>query len=102
MQKFYIYILWSDSAQKHYVGYTTDFEARLEQHNTSEHNTFTSKHRPWVAKALFECGTSRAEAMKIEKFIKAQKRKGFLESLIQSTEFFGPLEALVSVPHVRD
>jgi putative endonuclease len=86
----------------YYVGFTIDFSARLEMHNNCHKATFTAKHRPWVPKALFECGTSMAEAMKIEKFIKAQKSKKFIEMLIKGEAFSGILKLLVRVPKLRD
>jgi putative endonuclease len=70
---FYIYILYSPSSDKYYVGYSNDYERRLIEHNSSPKNTFTSKHRPWHLKAVFACGNIEASAMQIEKFIKKQK-----------------------------
>ena len=54
----------------YYVGYTSNVELRFNQHNSSERNTFTSKHRPWILKTHFEINGSEADAMRIEKFIK--------------------------------
>jgi putative endonuclease len=100
--KFYIYILYSVSSDIYYVGYTSDFEKRLVEHNTSEENTFTSKHRPWLLEAVYFTGNKEAEAMKIEKFIKKQKSRKLLEKLILGGDFFGILAQLVRVPYVRD
>jgi putative endonuclease len=100
--EFYIYILYSVSSDIYYVGYTSDFEKRLIQHNTSDNITFTSKHRPWLLKAVYISGTIEAEAMKIEKFIKKQKSRKLIEKLIIGAELFGILAQLVRVPHVRD
>ncbi|RYE30299.1 MAG: GIY-YIG nuclease family protein, partial [Sphingobacteriales bacterium] len=41
---FYIYILYSPSADKFYVGYSTDPIRRLVEHNSTPHDTYTSKH----------------------------------------------------------
>ena len=38
---FYIYILYSESFDKYYVGYTSDITRRLEEHNTIKFMTFT-------------------------------------------------------------
>jgi putative endonuclease len=100
--QFFIYILYSNSSDIYYVGYTSDFEKRLIQHNTSENSTFTSKHRPWLPMAVFYCGTEESEAMKIEKFIKKQKSRRLIEKLIAGAELSGVLAQLVRVPHVRD
>lgn len=49
---FYIYILYSVDFDKYYIGYTSDYLKRLECHNTSELNKYTSKYRPWVLKVF--------------------------------------------------
>ena len=99
---YYIYLIYSEPAEKYYVGYSDDAFRRLEEHNHSPRNTFTSKYRPWTLVGLFECGEDRAVAMKIEKFIKAQKNRRIFEQLRYGSEFYGPLAQLVRVPHVRD
>ena len=102
LMKFYIYILYSETSDIYYVGYSSDFLARLEQHNHSERSTFTSKHRPWTLKAVYFCCTEEAHAMAIEKFIKKQKSKTLIEKLISGEKLTGRLALLVRVPHVRD
>jgi len=98
---FYIYILYSQSADKFYVGHTEDYLQRLEEHNNSERFTYTSKHRPWELMAVFECGDDRGEAQKIEIFIKKQKSRKLIESMIHGQLLTGLLAQLVRVPHVR-
>ena len=99
---YYIYILFSFSSNLYYVGYTSNYERRFLEHNTLEHNTFTSKHRPWIIKAVFECGNIEAQAMKIEAFIKKQKSSVFIQKIITSNSFTGILAPLVRVPKLRD
>ena len=101
---YFIYILHSKSADKYYVGYTTDFHQRILVHNTQlDFNTYTSKHRPWEVAAVFECGEDRSQAMKIEKFIKQQKSRRLIGCLIDPSFIpSGLLAQLVRVPHVRD
>ena len=100
---YYIYILHSKSADKFYIGYSDDPHRRLIEHNTKPFNTFTSKYRPWILKAIFQCGEVEGDAMKIERFIKKQKSRKLIEQLC-STSFIpdGQLAQLVRVPHVRD
>ena len=101
---YYIYILFSEKHDKYYVGYTSNYLSRLIQHNNQEHfNTYTSKYRPWSLAAVFECGDKEREAIKIERFIKKQKTRKFIEQLINPS--FIPqdsLSQLVRVPHMRD
>ena len=100
---YYVYIIYSEQYDKYYVGSTRDPWKRLDKHNTSKFNTFTSKYRPWSLKVVFEAGVSRSDSENIEKFIKAQKSKTLLLKLIDKTfEPNGKLAQLVRVPHVRD
>lgn len=66
--KHYIYILHSISRDKYYIGYTSHIEARLDQHNNSTFNRFTSKGSPWALKAQFELA-DKTSALTIEKWI---------------------------------
>ena len=98
----YLYILYSETSDIYYVGQSHDPWERYTHHSSDENDSFTSKHRPWEIKAVFEVGT-RSNALKIEKFIKKQKSRKLIEMLIQPD--FVPsssLAQLVRVPHVRD
>ncbi|MES3016384.1 MAG: GIY-YIG nuclease family protein [Bacteroidota bacterium] len=99
---YYIYILYSQSSDIYYAGYTSDPERRLLEHNTSLRTTFTSKHRPWIIKVVYSCGEDETTAIKIERFTKKQKSRVLLEKLIAGTELKELLAQLVRVPHVRD
>lgn len=100
---YYIYIIYSETANLYYVGYTSDPQLRLVQHNENPHNTFTSKHRPWAMRALFECGMSESRTIIIERFIKKQKSRKLIE-LLCNPSFIpgGKLAHLVRVPQKRD
>ena len=100
---FYLYILYSLSSDKYYVGTTDDPEQRFWSHNNSERVTYSSKHRPWKMAALFEVGESRSEAVKIERWLKRQKSRRLIEQMIDpGNELKGQLSQLVRVPYVRD
>ena len=99
---YYLYILYSGTSNIYYVGPSHDPWERFEHHSSNEKDTFTSKHRPWEMKAVFEAGT-RSNALRIEKFIKKQKSRKLIEMLVQPD--FVPsssLAQLVRVPHLRD
>ena len=87
---YYIYILYSPSADKFYVGHSNDVARRFSEHNNPIRNTFTSKHLPWELACFFEVSEDRGEAMKIEKHIKKQKSKSFIKQFI-SSEYFRKL-----------
>ena len=100
---YYIYIIYSDSADLYYVGYTNDPKRRLIEHNENPHNTFTSKHRPWIMKALFECGMTASQAILNERFIKKQNSRKLIEMLCNPSFIpVGKLAQLVRVPHMRN
>ena len=100
---YYVYILYSASADKYYVGYTTDYLKRLEDHNHQEFfNTYTSKFRPWVIAAVFQVGYDESLAVRLERFIKKQRSRRLIESLIDPGFIpKGDLAQLV-IPHLRD
>ena len=80
---FYIYILNSTRSGKYYIGLTTDVERRLEEHNNPQVKTkYTAKHLPWELKVSFRCSDSRGDGLLIERFIKNQKSRAFIEKLI--------------------
>ncbi|MCW3169390.1 GIY-YIG nuclease family protein [Chryseobacterium sp. 09-1422] len=101
---YYIYILFSESADKFYVGYTKYPKERLLKHNEQENfNTYTRKFRPWKMVALFEASTDKNLAIQIERFIKKQKSTKFIEMLCdENSQLSGILAPLVRVPNIRD
>ncbi len=82
MDQFYVYIIYSLSADKYYVGYTIDLKKRLVEHNSGI-STFTAKFSDWLLKYA-EVFASREEAMKREREIKKKKSRKYIEWLISS------------------
>jgi len=101
---YYIYILFSEAADKFYIGYTQSPKERLLKHNEQENfNTFTKKFRPWKMVALFEVSGDKTLAIKMERFIKKQKSRKFIEMLCdENAQLSGILAQLVRVPNFRD
>ena len=79
---FTVYILFSSSIDKYYVGYTNDLERRLTEHNRKK-GKYTDGGIPWrlVHQEEYE---SKSEAMNREKFIKSQKSRQYILSIISS------------------
>lgn len=77
---FYVYILYSSSANKYYIGSCMDMEERLARHNTGR-NTSTKYGIPWTIKKV-ETFPSRAEATTREAYIKRMKSRIFTEQVI--------------------
>ena len=92
---FYIYILYSQIADKFYIGQTPDVNKRLWEHNNPSTNSkFTAKFIPWELALYFPVTPERADAMKVEKFIKNQKSRRFILRMIENNgnpEFFNKL-----------
>ena len=85
MQPYYVYILYSESADKYYIGQTPDLETRLLFHNQLSANSFTSRYRPWALKLTIEVPDASA-AHRIERYIKKRKSKKYLQRLIDNPE----------------
>ena len=104
--KFYIYILYSPGSDRYYVGQTHDVQARLMDHNegnrSHQSTKYTFKHRPWELKASFFVSEDRGEAMKVERYIKRQKSRKFIERLVAVYLDREALAQLVGVPMNRD
>ena len=99
---FYIYILYSKSIDKYYVGFSNDPWKRLEQHLNNDPDKFTGKAKDWVLSVAFWVSHESKDAIKIERFIKKQKSRVLIEKLIDP-EFQpdGILAQLVRVQHLR-
>ena len=86
MNKFYTYIIKSESTQTFYIGHTHNLDDRLYQHNTHEFWGSTSTKRlkgPWRL-VYFEEYNTRAEAMNREKQFKSWKSNKTIRRFIDS------------------
>lgn len=83
--KYSVYILYSEKANKYYIGHSEDVNRRLDEHNNPIQNSkFTAKYIPWILIARFELFETRALAMKAESYIKKQKSRKFIQTLIEN------------------
>ncbi len=100
---YYIYILFSKSSDRFYVGYAKDPWNRLTQHLNNNKDKYTGKANDWKLKAVFEVSENAGDAIKLERFIKKQKSRRLID-LLCDDHFVpqGTLAPLVRVPHVRD
>ena len=65
---FYVYILFSESHNKFYIGQTSDLEQRINRHN-SGYEQYTRPFAPW--KLVWYCvKPSRSQAMNLERKLK--------------------------------
>ena len=74
-----VYILFSPSLKKYYVGSTVHLSIRLEEHNRGK-SSFTKKGIPWNLVHHIEC-ESHSEAVQLENKIKKRGIRRFLEDV---------------------
>jgi putative endonuclease len=73
---YYIYVLWSISANQCYVGSTRDVEKRVERHNAGMVPS-TRRYRPWKLVYVEQFHT-RSEAIGRESEIKNWKNPSYM------------------------
>jgi putative endonuclease len=79
---FFVYILYSKSLDKYYIGSTENLTRRLEEHNRGKGN-FTSKGVPWLL-AYKEEYTNKTNAVKRELAIKKRKSRLYVQHRIDA------------------
>ena len=84
-----VYILYSISADKYYVGHTgDDIQERIRKH-LSNHKGFTSLFKDWQL-MYSETFETKSEAYQREMEIKGWKNKKKIEKLIRDSEHPAP------------
>ena len=73
---YFVYILYSESSDKFYIGQTNDVDKRLKRHNAGS-ESFTKPYIPWILKWSTKKPT-RADAMVLEKKLKNLSKKRLL------------------------
>jgi putative endonuclease len=68
---YFVYVLWSSSASRFYIGISEDPDARLLQHNAGD-SKWTSKYDSWELVHVEPC-ENYSEARKRELLLKKQK-----------------------------
>lgn len=75
----YVYVLWSETLRKRYVGSTEDLGKRLAQHNAGE-SVFTKRGMPWRI-IHTENYPTRREAEKRERELKSGQGRAWLDRM---------------------
>lgn len=76
---FAVYILYSKSFNRYYVGYTNNLERRISEHNRKK-GKFTDAGIPWEL-VYYENFKTKKEAMDRERCIKRMKSKNLVSNL---------------------
>ncbi len=80
--EFYVYILFSASQNKYYVGYTSGLEERIRKHN-AHHKGFTGIATDWALVYKEKYGSKKV-AMEREQKIKSWKSRKMIEQLVHN------------------
>lgn len=76
---FTVYVLYSDSAKKHYTGFTGNLIERLKSHNALG-DEWTARYRPW--RLIFQKDfAAKLDAMKYEQWLKKGQGRAFIKTL---------------------
>ena len=81
---FYVYILYSSSKDKFYIGYTSNIEERLIRHNQKSKG-FTGTTNDWKI-VYSELHSTKLEALTREKQIKSWKSRSNIQALINNKD----------------
>ena len=78
-----VYVLFSPTSNKIYIGYSQNVYERLKSHNGTSTKGYTAKYRPWVI-IHTETFLDKHPALKREKELKTSRGRAFIRNLIQN------------------
>ncbi len=78
---YFVYVLYSETCDRYYIGSCADIEARLIRHNAGA-TPSTKPGRSWKV-VYFELFGSKTEALKRENYLKRMKSRAYIENLIK-------------------
>ncbi len=81
MTEFVVYILYSDSHRKTYIGFTSDLIHRFHSHNQLATKGYTLRYRPWEV-AYVEFFTNKKDAMIRERYLKSGRGREWIKNNI--------------------
>ena len=82
---YHFYILSSETADKYYIGHTSQLEDRLRKHN-SNHKGFTGKTNDWKV-VYTETFETKSEAYAKERQAKAWKNRNRIKAIIEQSKW---------------
>ena len=77
---YFVYILYSESLNRYYIGHTHHLDERLRQHNAGQ-TPSTKAGRPWRV-VYQELHSDKSSAYQRELAIKGKKSRKYIEELI--------------------
>lgn len=82
MKGYFVYVLRSKSDDKHYTGFTTDLEKRLELHNSGK--VVSTKRRIPFEVIYFEFCFDLNDAIHREKYLKSTYGKRYIKNRLKN------------------
>lgn len=73
----FVYAIYSESANRYYRGISVDPERRLKQHNAGKGAKYTRGRGPWRLVAVYRA-TTQQYALHMEAIVKYMKKSDFL------------------------
>jgi putative endonuclease len=87
----FLYILYSKTSTKYYVGETHNVHERISKHNQHAYsNSYSKIANDWKLVLSYECD-NRDNALYLERFIKRMKSKVFIEKIISKPEILSDI-----------
>ena len=92
IERYSVYILFSNNLNRFYIGETSDFESRLAQHNSGFYeNAYTKQANDWKEFLLIECN-NKSQALRMESHIKKMKSVTYIKNLKKYPEMIQKLK----------
>ena len=82
MENYFVYVLISEQDNSWYIGYTSNLNERLKQHNSGKTIT-TSKKMPWII-LYYEVSFNKEDAIAREKYLKSGMGRRFLKNRLKN------------------
>ncbi|MDO6440509.1 GIY-YIG nuclease family protein [Cyclobacterium sp. 1_MG-2023] len=82
MEAFTVYVLASQKDLSWYIGFTSDLEKRIKEHNRGKTIT-TSKKMPWKV-IYYEVSFNRLDAIAREKYLKSGMGRRYLKNRLSN------------------
>ena len=91
----YVYIIFSETINRYYIGVAQDLTTRIQNHNSSFYHGshYTKQADDWVLFHFISC-SSYQQAIKIEKYIKKMKSTIYIQNLKRYPEIVEKLKTI--------
>jgi len=85
MSVHFVYVLYSDSFHRFYIGSSANPQKRLQSHNDPRNKGWTRRYAPWRLMYTEEC-INKHEALTREKYLKTGIGRDYIKTLFANTQ----------------